>query len=113
MNARKAVDVVPTVQYAKKQNEWKDVQYKLWPLAQRVLPIVVTEFAGAIFNLMIFSHLLGDAPVALMLDALVVPMVLVSKGASPMMQWMHRPQMKHMKTKRKANQTKKYQTNKQ
>jgi hypothetical protein len=55
------------------------------------LPIVVTEFFGGIFNLIVFDSDLGDAPVALVLDALVVPIVMASKASdkSPMMQWMH------------------------
>ena len=57
------------------------------------LPIVVTEFAGALINLMVFDTYLGSAPVgvALVLDALVVPVILASKASaqSPMMQWMH------------------------
>ena len=53
--------------------------------------VVVTEFAGAIINLMTFGPWLSDAPHALMLDALVVPSVLASRaGGSRMMQWMHR-----------------------
>ena len=55
------------------------------------LPIVVTEFFGGIVNLIVFDSHLGEAPVAMVLDALVVPIIMVSKASSksPMMQWMH------------------------
>ena len=54
------------------------------------LPIVGTEFAGPIISLMVFPHLLADAPTALLMDALVVPTILASKAeSSEMMQWMH------------------------
>ena len=55
------------------------------------LPIVVTEFFGGIINLIVFDAYLSDAPLALLLDALVVPVVVASKAsaASPMMQYMH------------------------
>ena len=55
------------------------------------LPIVFTEFAGGIINLMVFDPFLGDAPVALIFDALVVPIVVVSKASSKslMMQFAH------------------------
>ena len=64
--------------------------------AELELPIVVTEFLGALFNLIIFfSMLVGDgssgAPIAMMIDSLVVPIVLVSRAShgAPMMQWLH------------------------
>ena len=57
----------------------------------RRLPIVALEFAGPIISLMTFSHLLPDAPQALIMDALVVPIILASRArdASPMMQFFH------------------------
>ena len=56
----------------------------------RVLPIVVTEFAGAIINAIVFLPMLGGAPTTLVLDALVVPVILASRAHdSPVMQYMH------------------------
>ena len=64
--------------------------------AELELPIVVTEFFGAMFNLITFFPMLvgeGDtgAPVALIIDSLVVPIIMISRAShgSPMMQWMH------------------------
>ena len=56
----------------------------------RGLPIVVTEFAGAIINAIVFLPMLGGAPTTLVLDALVVPVILASRAHdSPVMQYMH------------------------
>ena len=66
---------------------------KIWILplqAQwRELPIVATEFVGAIVNVMIFGPLLHDAPGLLVLDALVVPTVVAGKASSPLMRFLH------------------------
>ena len=66
--------------------------------AELELPVIVTEFFGGIFNLIIFypflrgSSLTDQAPIALIIDSLVVPMIMASRAGhgSPMMQWMHK-----------------------
>ena len=65
--------------------------------AELELPIVVTEFLGPIFNLIIFYPYLvgtpgeGTAPTALLIDSLCVPIIMTSRAShgSPMMQWLH------------------------
>ena len=56
----------------------------------RQLPIVALEFAGPIISLMTFAHLLPTAPLSLVMDALVVPIILASKAGTPLMQFFHR-----------------------
>ena len=66
---------------------------KIWiiPLRPewRELPIVATEFIGAIVNVMIFAPMLHDAPGLLVLDALVVPTVIAGKASSALMRFLH------------------------
>ena len=55
----------------------------------RALPIVATEFMGAIINVMIFAPRLHGAPGLLVLDALVVPTVIAGKASSALMRFLH------------------------
>ena len=58
--------------------------------AWRALPIVALELAGAIGNVLAFAAAVGDAPVSLVVDALVVPYALASAVRdSPVCQYMH------------------------
>ena len=65
--------------------------------AELELPIIVTEFLGPIFNLIIFfPYLTGEtggaaAPTALLVDSLAVPIIMTSRASngSRMMQWLH------------------------
>ena len=52
------------------------------------LPIVALEFLAGLINLLVFGQVLGGAPCALILDALVVPTVMSGKAKSPMMRWL-------------------------
>ena len=53
-----------------------------------LMPIVVLEFLGGLINLLVFGPVVGSAPCALMLDALVVPTVMGGKAKSPIMRWL-------------------------
>ena len=57
--------------------------------AWRALPIVATEFMGALINVMVFAPRLHGAPGLLVLDALVVPTVIAGKASSPLMRFLH------------------------
>ena len=57
--------------------------------AWRDLPIVATEFMGALINVMVFAPRLHGAPGLLVLDALVVPTVIAGKASSPLMRFLH------------------------
>ena len=57
--------------------------------AWRDLPIVATEFMGAIINVMVFAPRLHGAPGLLVLDALVVPTVIAGKASSALMRFLH------------------------
>ena len=57
--------------------------------AWRTLPIVCTEFAGGIINIMLFAPMLHGAPGLLVLDALVVPIIVAGRASSPLMRFMH------------------------
>ena len=57
--------------------------------AWRALPIVATEFMGAIINVMVFAPRLHGAPGLLVLDALVVPTVIAGKASSALMRFLH------------------------
>ena len=57
--------------------------------AMKTLPIVALEFLCVSINVVVFAQYLGDAPCAMVVDALVVPTILSGKASSRLMRYMH------------------------